>query len=81
MTIPEALTRYCAKFHPDAKLHVVPFDQARKIAGLNNDSAMMRSIEFFEYFSTNDENIDQSETDRLLGPNKTTLEQWMDRLA
>jgi hypothetical protein len=79
MSIPEAVTRYCAKFHPGAQLRVVPFDQAKKIAASNNDIAMQRSIAFFEYFSTNDENIDQSETDRILGPNTTTLEQWMAR--
>lgn len=81
MTIGDAVTRYCANFHPGTQLRVVPFEQARKVAEQNNDSAMMRSIEFFEYFSTNDEDVDQTETDRILGPNTTSLEQWMDKQA
>jgi hypothetical protein len=38
------------------------------------------AIPFFEYFSTNDENVDSSETDTILGKNMSTLDDWMKKI-
>ena len=35
-------------------------------------------IPFFEYFEDNEEDVDSIEADRILGPNLTTLEEWLD---
>ena len=36
------------------------------------------AIPFFEYFAENDEDVDPSEANRLLGANETTIDQWLE---
>lgn len=76
-TMLEALTKYCEKVHPDLTPEVVSFSKAKMVAMLPGMKALKKVIPFFEYFSTNDEDVDPTEANNLLGKNQTTLDQWL----
>jgi uncharacterized protein YbjT (DUF2867 family) len=78
MTIMEALTKFCGRHYPELKPETVSFGMARFLSHMPGMKELKRAIPFFEYFSTNDEDVDHSAADRLLGPNRTTLGQWLE---
>jgi uncharacterized protein YbjT (DUF2867 family) len=81
MTMMNALKKYCSEFHPDLKPQVMSFFKAKILSKLPGMEKLKLAIPFFEYFSTNDENVDSSETDKILGKNMTTLDEWMKKVS
>lgn len=77
MTMMEALVKYCKEFHPGIKPQAMSFFKAKILSNLSGMKEFKTIIPFFEYFSTNNEDVDLSETDAILGKNNTTLEKWM----
>lgn len=80
MTMIEALTKYCKVFHPNIKPEIISFFKAKLISKLPKMAKLKLAIPFFEYFSKNDEDVDSSDTDRILGKNLTTLDEWMKKI-
>lgn len=78
MTMMEALKKFCARHYPELEPEVVSFGMARFLSHMPGMSALKRAIPFFEYFSENDEDVDPSEANRILGGNETTLEKWLE---
>lgn len=78
MTMMEALKKFCARHYPELEPEVVSFGMARFLSRMPGMSALKRAIPFFEYFSENDEDVDPSEANRILGANETTLAQWLE---
>jgi uncharacterized protein YbjT (DUF2867 family) len=78
LTIPEAVEAFRARHHPDLKLMKLSYPLAKIRAALPGGAALKKAIPFFRYFEDNPEDVDGSETDRILGPNLTTLEEWME---
>ena len=78
MTILEAVQSYCTKFHPEMRPGTISFTKARIISLLPGMEMLKEVIPFFKYFDTQPETTDCSETDRILGPNLTTLEEWLE---
>lgn len=79
LTIMEALTAYCAKNHPELKPMTLPFAMARIAAFMPGQALLKKAIPFFKYFETRAEDCSSDEADRILGPNLTTLEEWLER--
>jgi hypothetical protein len=73
----EALKKYCASCHPDLTPEVIPFAMAKTVAVLPGMGQLKKAIPFFEYFSTNNEDVDLAETEQILGGNQTTLDEWL----
>ncbi|MBU0982750.1 MAG: NAD(P)H-binding protein [candidate division Zixibacteria bacterium] len=78
LTLLEALKMYCARVHPDIKPESVSFTTAKMISLLPGAAKLKAVIPFFKYFETMPEDSDPSEADRDLGPNLSTLEEWLD---
>ncbi len=76
MTMTEALMRFCKVCYPDLSPEKMSFGMAKMISNLPGMNALAPAIPFFEYFSTNFEDIDLSEADRILGKNSTTVDEW-----
>jgi hypothetical protein len=79
MTMLEALEKFCARAHPDITPEAVSFSKARMLASLPGQSQLRRAIGFFKYMETMPEDVSGEEADQLLGPNLTTLGEWLDR--
>lgn len=77
MTMTQALEKYCANRHPDLTPEVIPLGMAKTMAMLPGMGQLKKAIPFFEYFQTNNEDVDPAETEQILGANKTTLDQWL----
>jgi NADH dehydrogenase len=78
MTILEAVQQFCARVHPEINPTSVPFAAARALSLLPGQSQLRKVLPFFKYFETRPENGSPTEADRILGPNLTTLEEWLD---
>jgi uncharacterized protein YbjT (DUF2867 family) len=78
LTMVEALQRYCDKFHPGVKAKEISFWLTKLLALLTGNKKLNLAIPFFEYFSEQDEDVDGSVADSLLGPNRTTINQWLE---
>ncbi len=78
MTIAEALKVFCASQYPDLEPVTVAYGLAKVRAALPGAAMLRAAIPFFEYFEDNPEDVDTSEADRILGPNLTTLEEWLE---
>ena len=76
LTMTEALAKFCSICYPDLSPEKLSFGMAKMLSNLPGMSALKLAIPFFEYFSTNVEDIDTTEADRILGKNNTTVEQW-----
>jgi len=78
MTILEALKLFCVSQYPDLEPMTVSYTMAKMRAALPGGAPIKAVIPFFEYFEKNPEDVDTSEADRILGPNLTTLEEWLE---
>ncbi|MFZ5981015.1 MAG: SDR family oxidoreductase [Candidatus Zixiibacteriota bacterium] len=76
-----AIEKFCERFHPDIKPESISFFKAHLASYLPGMGKLKLLIPFFEYFEDNSEDVDGSEADRILGPNLTTLEEWLDDYA
>ena len=78
MTMAGALQIYCDRFFKGMKVKEVPFWRAKLLALSTGNKKLQLAIPFFEYFAIQDENVDSSPADNLLGSNKTTISLWME---
>ncbi len=76
MTMKEALVKFCTVCYPDLNPEKMSFGMAKMFSKLPGMKPLELAIPFFEYFSTNVENIDLSEADTILGKNNTTVDEW-----
>lgn len=78
ITIPDAIRQFCARHYPGYKVSSMPYGLARITALLPAGKTLRKAIPFFQYFETRPEDVPTAEADRILGPNLTTLEEWLD---
>ncbi len=78
MTMMEALIIFCQRSHPDIEPEFVSFFNAKLASHMPGLEKLKLAIPFFEYFETMDEDVDQSETDSILGQNKMDINRWID---
>ncbi len=78
ITIPDAINQFCTRHHPGIKVTSLPFGLAKIVALLPGQQALRTGTPFFEYFETRPEDVSTDEADRILGPNLTTLDEWLD---
>lgn len=76
ITIGDAVRRFGEVCHPEMKAQYTPIWIVRLAALFTGREDFRTAADFFAYFDKQDEDVDSSETDRLLGANTTTLEQW-----
>ncbi len=76
MTMKDALAKFCAVCYPDLSPENMTFGMAKMFSNLPGMEKLKLAIPFFEYFSTNVENIDTTEADAILGKNCTTIDEW-----
>lgn len=79
MTMKQALAIYCEKKEPNLKPQTISFMMAKIASAMPGYEKLKVVIPFFEYFSSIDENVDPTETDELLGANKMTLKEWLEK--
>jgi len=79
MTMMAALKIFCARVQPEITPECVSFGKAKMVAMIPSMSELKKAIPFFEFFNDLKEDIDSSETDRILGSNLTTLEEWLEK--
>ncbi|MDH4156105.1 MAG: NAD(P)H-binding protein [candidate division Zixibacteria bacterium] len=79
MTMMAALTKFCRRHYPELEPQEVSFKMAGAMAMLPGMKLLKRVIPFFEYFSTRTEEVDGSDADRILGPNTTTIDMWLEQ--
>jgi uncharacterized protein YbjT (DUF2867 family) len=77
MTMLEALTKYCRSQHIHLRPREIPFGMLRLMSFLPGMGNLKLLVPFFRYFAGNPEDVDSTEADRLLGPNTTTLDEWL----
>jgi len=73
------VTKFCAHVHPELTPEYVSFGKAKMVAMMPGMGELKKAIPFFEFFNNLKEDFDSTETDRILGPNLTTLEEWLAR--
>lgn len=81
MTMLEAVTAFCKKVRPELEPMTIAYGMAKMRAAFPGGGKLKPVIAFFEYFENNPEDVDPSEADRILGPNLTTLEEWLEGYA
>jgi uncharacterized protein YbjT (DUF2867 family) len=79
MTILKAVERFCARHYPNIKPTTVSYTMAHMLALMPGQEKLKAAIPFFKYFEGQPENGLSDEADRILGPNLTTLEEWLER--
>ncbi|MBD3404422.1 NAD(P)H-binding protein [candidate division GN15 bacterium] len=77
ITIGEAVRRYRDAHHPDKKISTLPIPLVKFVAFFTRSRTTRNTARFFEYFDSQPEDVDASEADRMLGPNTTTLDDWL----
>jgi len=81
LTMLQALQKYCERIHPDIRAKEIPFWMAKLFALMTGNKQLRKVIPFFEYFSAQDENVDSTEANAILGNNNTTIQNWLDTLV
>ena len=81
LTMKEALQHFCDRFHPKVKAKMMPFWLAKTFAAVSGNGQLKLAVPFFEYFSKQDEDIDATEANAILGKNNTTIDTWLDQQA
>ena len=76
LPLPQAVERFQKVCRPDLKVKQVSLWMAKMGAKALGDETKQNIVDFFDYMETMDEDVDSSETDRILGKNETTLEEW-----
>lgn len=77
LTMREALERYCRTEQPEVEVTTMSVAAARAAAQANGDPMLGFIAELMSYFDRAGELGDAAEADRLLGPNRITLDQWL----
>lgn len=77
LTIPEALAAFCHKVHPDKKPEMISFFKAQMASMLPGMRELRHVADFFKYMEVQPEPDEDRDADRILGPNMTTLEEWL----
>lgn len=77
MTLPAAIESFRETHRPDHEFAQIGFGMAKMAATVRGDKKLKRLIEFLEYMDEMDEEVDATETDRILGKNETTLAAWL----
>ncbi len=78
MTMAGALQIYCDRIYDGMKAREIPFWIAKLFAFVTGYKKLKLAIPFFEYFAGQDENVDSSPADSLLGKNSMTISEWLD---
>lgn len=78
LTMTDALQKYCDRIHDGMKAKEIPFWIAKLFAFVTGKKKLKLAIPFFEYFAVQDENVDSSTADSLLGKNSITISEWLD---
>ncbi|MBN1213046.1 MAG: NAD(P)H-binding protein [candidate division Zixibacteria bacterium] len=78
LTMLVALTRFCERFYPELKPGSISFFTARLLSLMPGMKRLKPMLPFFRHFDETEEDVDGGEADRLLSPNLTTLEEWLD---
>ncbi|MCD6250434.1 MAG: NAD(P)H-binding protein [candidate division Zixibacteria bacterium] len=78
ISIPDAITQFCARHYPELKVSSLSYGMAKMAAMIPGQEGLRQAIPFFKYFETRPEDVSTAEADRILGPNLTTLEEWLD---
>lgn len=79
MTMMEALKKFCERHYPELTPEILSFGTAKMLSHLPGMKKLKLAVGFFEYFSTNTEDVDPSEANGILGANTTTLDQWLEK--
>jgi uncharacterized protein YbjT (DUF2867 family) len=79
LTIPEALSLFCQRVYPERQPQMVSYMKAQLLALLPGMRELRRVADFFKYMEVTPEPEEDRTADRILGPNLTTLEEWLDR--
>jgi len=77
ITTMTAVKQFCAAVHPDIKPIRVSFFLARMLAVSPGMEQLKAAVPFFKYYDSRWESPTADEADRILGPNLTTLEEWI----
>jgi uncharacterized protein YbjT (DUF2867 family) len=77
ISMTEALTQYCAKFHPELKVSTAPTWLLSFIAMITRNAALKDTVNFMEYMGKAQLNGAPQEGNALLGKPTTRLEQWL----
>ena len=77
MSIKQALSDFCERHYPDLKVEEVSLTKAKIASKMPRLRKLKRSLPVFEYFSKVTEDVDPEEADRILGPNRTTFDKWI----
>lgn len=76
----DALREYCAAFHPEiTRLSSMPYWLSKIIAKLGNKAEMRNISDLMAFFEKVGERGDPSEANRLLGPPRIGLGEWIRR--
>ena len=78
ISVPDAIKQFCARHYPDLKVSSLSYGMAKMSALMPGQEGLRKAIGFFKYFETRPEDVSTAEADRILGPNLTTLEEWLD---
>lgn len=78
MTIMEAVQTFCKRLHPDIKPSSLPLGLATMLGMIPGKKMIGRAAAFFRYQQGIAEDFDARATERILGPNLTTLEEWLE---
>jgi len=78
ISIPDAVRQFCARHYPELKVSSLSYGMARMAAMMPGQEGLRQAIPFFKYFESQPEDVSTAEADRILGPNLTTLEEWLD---
>ena len=76
LTMMEALERFCTVCYPELQPEVLSFGMAKMFSIMPGMEQLKLAIPFFEYFTDNNEDIDPTESNEILGLNKTSVEEW-----
>ena len=77
LSMKQALSKFCEYHYPELKVEEISLTKAKIASKMPRMRKLKRSLPVFEYFSKVNEDIDSTETDRILGLNTTTLDEWI----
>lgn len=75
-TIRETLTRFCQIVYPDAKISSVPLRLMSMFGKLSKKKEIRGIAQLMKYFDKTPETDANGESERILGPALTTLQDW-----
>jgi NADH dehydrogenase len=76
MPLYEALSRFCKIVIPDTKISIIPLWLVSIMAFLSPKRQLRGLVDFMKYFEKTPELDADNETEKILGPALTTLDDW-----